>query len=458
MTTERNAAISVVAELQRHGHIAAFAGGCVRDELLGLTPNDYDVATSALPDEVERLFTRTISNGKSRGVIKVLMGGEIIDVATLRADGQYSDGRRPDTVEFVTSLEQDAARRDFTINAMFQDPFTGEIFDFFGGREDLEQGIIRSVGNAFERISEDRLRMLRAVRFASRYGFAIEAELLAAIKASAHTLLAGMPVSFERITSELEGILTSTRPAVGLDLLMEIGLMKEIIPELVECNTHRGDQDPIWHPEGNTWLHSLMVVEQLAGSSFELMLGALLHDVGKPDTQECWTDDDGVERISNEGHAEVGAVIADGICRRLKLSNASRLRVTEMVRLHMLMHVVPELRPGKLAALLAREDIHDLIALQHADAVGNGRENGIENSHTRFLLARLEEIKQQPEKPLVTGRTLIGLGFEPGPVFGEMLAEALSAQRQGAFASATEALAWAKDRFSGDGQEALACA
>lgn len=456
MKNERNAAIFVVAELQQHGHIAVFAGGCVRNEMLGRIPNDYDVATSALPDEVEAIFSgvRTIAVGKAFGIIKVLVDGAIIDVATLRADGQYIDGRRPDSVKYVKSLRKDASRREFTINAMFMDPLSSEVIDFNGGKADLEAGVIRCVGSARKRIAEDKLRMLRAARFAARYGFRIDKELAEAIKNSAHTLTSGKkPLSFERVAHELEGILVSDNPLVGLDFLMESGLMQEIIPELVECNGPSGEQDPVWHPEGNTWAHTRMVVSHLIGSSFELMLGGLLHDVGKPATQRRYP----TGRISNHGHAEVGCQVADVICRRLKLSNLSRHRVTELVRLHMQMHLVKDLRPGKLTALLAREDITDLMALQHADALGNGYKDRVTNSHRQYLSGKLDELKDRiGQKALVTGDTLIGLGYRPGPVFKAMLEAAMDAQREGTFTTADEAFAWSFERF-GDKDKAGSC-
>ncbi|HMP54507.1 MAG TPA: CCA tRNA nucleotidyltransferase, partial [Candidatus Melainabacteria bacterium] len=234
-TNQRDVATRVVVELKRHGHIAVFAGGCVRDEILGLEPSDYDVATSALPDEVESIFERTLPVGKAFGIIVVVIDGQTIEVATLRADGQYGDGRRPDSVRFVTSLEEDARRREFTMNAMFKDPTTGEIFDFFGGQKDLADGIIRAVGNAEERIDEDRLRMLRAVRFASRYGFEIDPALRSAIRKLAPELHRGpKALAWERISKEFRGILTSANPVIGLDFMMEFGLMAEGIPELLE--------------------------------------------------------------------------------------------------------------------------------------------------------------------------------------------------------------------------------
>lgn len=452
--TDKQLATAVVAELQRRGYTAVLAGGCVRDEILGCTPKDYDVATSATPEVVESIFSRTIAVGKAFGVITVVDGQAMVEVATLRADGQYSDARRPESVKYVTSLREDASRRDFTMNAMFCDPLTGEVFDFFGGQEDLARRVIRSVGNPQERIEEDRLRMLRVARFAARYGFSTDPALIRALARNATQINAVIDgrraVSWERIAGELEGILTSAHPLTGLDVLMDTGLMKEILPEVAQCNTAAGDQDPVWHPEGNTWMHTRLVVANLTGGSFPLMLGGLLHDVGKPRTQKRHSDG----RISNHGHAEVGAEMARAITRRLKMSNVCSYRVTELVRLHMTMHAVDELKRSKLVALLEREDIQDLIALQHADATGTACPDCQERSRRDFLAAKLKELSEAAEAaqrpgatPLVTGDVLIGMGFKPGPAFKGMLSEALDAQREGAFSDADQAKEWLRKRF-----------
>jgi poly(A) polymerase len=377
-----------------------------------------------------------------------------VEIATLRNDGQYNDGRRPESVRFVTSLREDAARRDFTINAMFKDPLTGEVFDFFGGKQDIARGIIRAVGVPQERIAEDRLRMLRAARFAARYRFAIDSALLSSLKGNAAEINAVVEgkraVSFERICMELEGILTTQNPLTGLDILMDTGLMQEVLPEVALCNTEAGEQDCVWHPEGNTWVHTRMVLSNLVGGSFPLMLGGLLHDVGKPATQKRW----GERRISNHGHAEIGADIAQKITRRLKMSNNESFRVTELVRLHMAMHTVDELRRSKLVALLERLDIEDLIALQHADATGTGCPECEKNSKTEFLRSKLTEMNEAFQAamrpgavPLVTGTVLIGLGFKPGPSFKDMLSEAHDAQREGSFASVEEGQRWVIGKY-----------
>lgn len=467
----RKSATDIVAELQKAGHIAVFAGGCVRDEIMGHRPKDYDVATSATPEQVEKLFVRTIPTGKKHGTITVRLNNTSTEVTTLRADGQYSDGRRPDKVEFLTqaneeSLRKDAARRDFTMNAMFKDPITGRIYDFFGGVEDIDRGIIRAVGKASERILEDRLRMMRAARFAARYGFTIDSELEAAVITHASKIngikndsaqskatddfgersLLTKPVSGQRIRDEMFKLLASPSPLVGLDFLMKTGLMREILPEVAETNTARGDQDPIWHPEGNTWVHKRMIIDNLSKTkaSQELMLGALLHDIGKPETQVRLEGG----RISNHGHAEVGAEMALKIAQRWRLTLEQTEQITTLVRLHMDMHYAPTWRPGKLFRLLENPYIEDLIALQHADAISTGCPDRESKSNLKFYHQKLYELRNMSPEPLITGDTLKDLGHKPGPKFKEMLDEAMEAQRLGVFKNKRQADKWVHKKFA----------
>ncbi len=417
MNTAREIAVEIVRVLQRAGHIAVFAGGCVRDQILGREPHDYDVATSASPEQVRALFPRTVAVGMAFGVVVVVDREIKTEVATLRSDGRYLDGRRPESVLFVSSLREDAARRDFTINAMFMDPISGEVHDFFGGRDDLKWGIIRSVRNAWDRIREDKLRMMRAIRFAARFGFIIEPEMLDAIRDCAAQIT---QVSWERIAAELSGILTSANPVFGLDLLMETGLMLHVLPEVA----------PVWE-------RTRVIVEQLAGLSFEPMLAGLLHNIdqsmlqqgisgGAPSRDDAWAN------------------IAESVCWRLKLSRVQRERVTTLIAHETLMHRVPELRVSELVALLEREEIRDLIALQHAIAVYGGFP-----SHRDFLMGKLRELegeaiasKRLGAKPLVDGKLLTRLRFRSGPVFREIMDAALAAQREGNFVNEGGAEEW----------------
>lgn len=444
---QRQLAAKVIAALTQRGHFAAAVGGCTRDELLGRTPKDWDVVTSARPEEVEDCFSRTIPLGRAFGIVVVVEGDVQIEVATLRVDGAYTDGRHPDEVSFAMSFEQDALRRDLTINAMAKNIVTGEIFDPIGGRADLDARIIRAVGDPFDRIAEDKLRMLRALRFMSQlapWGFTLDPALKAAITANAELIKV---VSGERVRDEFEKILCSSHPLVALDLMMETGLMHHILPELVALNGPGGDQDPVWHPEGNVWVHTRLVVQGLVGSPFTLMLGGLLHDVGKPATQVRQANG----RISNHGHDAKGAEIAEAICRRLKMSNDERRTVRNYVALHMTMHDGPEMRPAKLARLLQRDDLPELIALQHADAMGK---DGQQRSLCGFYANAIEQMRDAANasqrldaEGLIDGDMLIDMGYKPGPQFRVMIDRAFEEQMEGVFWDAEGARRFIVDTF-----------
>ncbi len=430
---QRELGTHLVQTLQDKQHIGVFAGGAVRDLLMRKTPKDYDIATSATPDQVERLFLdqgyKVIPVGKAFGVINVVVNGREFEIATLRSESTYSDGRRPDGVQFVSSLSADAARRDLTINAMFQDPVTGVIYDFHGGQHDLARKIIRSVGDPAERFSEDKLRMLRVPRFASKYeGFTVDPETMAALKANSFGIHA---VSSERVRDEIKGMLTSSNPVRGMQIMMDSGLMKQVLPEVYKLRGPKGRQDPVWHPEGTVWTHTKLVLKNLTGGNFERMMGGLLHDVGKPATQKFWPDGG----ISNHGHDAKGAEITQEIARRLKLSSNQQERISELVRLHMAMHEVTVMRPGKLTALLERPDVMDLIEIQHADATGS-KNSDAGRSHKEFLLQKLEELKEAGklgEKPIVNGHMLLNMNIKPGPHFKAVIEAAREAQREGDF-------------------------
>jgi tRNA nucleotidyltransferase/poly(A) polymerase len=471
-THPRTIGRGVAAQLQQAGFIAVFAGGCVRDRFLGLTPKDFDVATNATPEQILAVFTNhtTIAVGAQFGVIVIVREGVQIEVATLRTDGQYADGRRPDAVTFVTNadpmvaLKEDAARRDLTVNAMFEDPLTGVIYDFFGGQDDIKLRLLRTVGLPAERFAEDRLRMLRVVRFAGKLDFTVADELLVAVKHHAGDLKPGLIVSWERIANELEGMLTSRHPLVCLDLLLETGLMGQFLPEMLDTtDPHFARQDPVWHPEGLVWAHTkLVLIELIAqGASFELLLAGLLHDVAKPQTMKIELEpyDSGVgqtsmrERITNYGHAEKGAVIAEAICRRLKLSAKQVFQVSEIVRLHMQMHNFddPAIKRSKLVRLMTREDIMDLIMMQHADALGTARTEAerASSSLKAFYLAKLEEMRDDPTPSmrsgapaLINGHMVKRFGFKPSPLFKVIIEAAFEAQHAGEFTDEAGAETW----------------
>ncbi len=450
---QRQTATDLVKELQEAGHIAVFAGGAVRDEIRGQLPKDFDIATSATPAEVEAALRKhgysVNLTGKQFGVIKVHIKGKLnpegeeYDIATLRTDGNYTDGRRPDGVKYVASLYEDAARRDLTFNAMFKDPVSGRTYDFFGGQNDMANKIVRTVGEPGKRFGEDFLRMIRIPRLIAQKfpDFTVDPETHAAMKENA----AGIKnVSGERMGQEVRSMLTGQNPVAGLDLMMDTGLMEHVLPEVANLTGPKAMQDPIWHPEGSTWNHTRLVLGGLTGSRFETMLAGLLHDIGKPETQKIWPDGG----ISNYGHAEAGAKRVPEIAERLKYSNAETSTVQGIVNEHMKMHDVEKMNPSTLKKLLELPYIEDLITLQHADAMGTGRTDGAQHSKTAFLRAKLAEFAAAPEaqklgaKPIIDGGLLLGLGIKRGPRLGEIKNAAFDAQRNGAFSTPDDALIW----------------
>ena len=464
-------ATAICARLQNAGFMALFVGGCVRDSFLGVTPKDYDVATNANPDQVRAIFGKqakaTIGFGADTGVVLVAIDGVTIEVATFRSESGCSDGRRPDTVELLNGLEAmealriDAERRDLTVNAMYLDPISGEIYDFFGGREDIKAGILCAVGYANTRIMEHPSRMMRAVRFMSQTGFALDADLHAAIRHHARDLRPGDKTPWETIAKELEKTLLGKEPVAAMELLMECGLMAEILPEMLPMCGELGEQDPIWHPEGNAWVHTMMVLAEAAkeesqDKSFAFMLAVLLHDIAKPNTKETRVENhDGrlVVRISNNKHDKVGAEMAAVICDRLRLPRETRQRVCDLVELHMSMHRFndPGIKPGTLVKRLQRADIMDLIRLQHADAMGTGRtdEERQRASLRQFYLEKIASLNastvpaQRLNAPaLVDGALLKAHGFKPGPIFKLIKGRAFIAQHQGEFADLAGANQW----------------
>ncbi len=472
MSRAREIGKAVVRQLKENGYFAVFAGGCVRDRFLGLEPKDFDVATNATPEEIKRMFAadKPILVGEAFGIIIVPRDGEQIEVATFRGDGQYGDGRRPDSIillndlDPMVALKRDAERRDLTINAMFEDPTTGEIFDFFGGQDDIKNRIIRAVGDPAQRIAEDRLRMMRVARFAAKLGFSVDPTLKASLKTYAQDLCPG--VAFERIADEMEGILLSKDPVVGLQILMDTGLMAVILPEMLDMVGGKAMGDPIWHPEGLSWVHTLMVIAVAAmetEKSFEFMLGVFLHDIAKPRTMTTRVEVVGgvdVVRVSNKGHAEVGSEMAKVICDRLKLSKEQKYRVSEIVRMHMQMHHYndPAISRKKKVKLMSRPDIMDLIKMQHADSMGTGRPlaDREADSHREYYLNLLEEMRNHPNptmRPnapqLLDGKMIIARGFKPGPIFRVIKEAGLDAQAMGEFTDEAGAEAWLDERVEG---------
>jgi poly(A) polymerase len=429
-------AARLVERLTNAGFVAYFAGGCVRDLLRGQEPKDIDIATDARPEEVRELFARTYAVGAHFGVVVVLDEGFQFEVATFRSDGAYLDGRRPTEVHF-SSPEEDARRRDFTINGMFYDPPNERVIDFVGGRADLAKRIIRAIGEPAERFAEDRLRLLRAVRFATVLDFEIEPRTWEAIKLAADRI---NEISAERIREELVRIFLSPQRLRGWDLLDRSGLLQEILPELAA--TKGCEQPPQFHPEGDVFRHTRLMLSLLPDdASLSLVFSVLLHDIGKPPTAQV--DENG--RIRFNGHDKVGAEMAEVVMERLRFSRAKIDATVEAVRQHMVFKDVPNMRVSRLKRFMARSNFSDELELHRVDCLGS---HGMLDNY-EFLKAKAEEFANEPiiPPPLVTGRDLIALGLKPGPVFGEILEAVETRQLEGEFADRSEALAWVKQNI-----------
>jgi len=428
------AAVSIVQRLRGAGHVAYWAGGCVRDMVRGVTPHDYDIATSATPEQVQQLFSKTIPVGAQFGVVLVVEEEHQFEVATFRSDDAYVDGRRPESVRHA-SPEQDAQRRDFTINGLFFDPVDGRIVDFVGGRADIERKLVRTIGEPSHRFSEDKLRLLRAVRFAANLGFDIEPRTFHSLKDMAAQIEA---VSAERIRDELIKIFTRANAGCGLALLDESGLLAQILPEV---SAMKGIEQPAdFHPEGDVFTHTRLMLDLLpANPSVVLAFAVLLHDVGKPPTFQRAPD-----RIRFNEHDRIGAEMAEQILRRLRFSNDEINRMVLCVREHMRMQHVKEMRPAKLKRILSRETFADELELHRIDCEASHR--NLENYE--FLKSKAAELPPEvlKPKPLVTGHDVLALGVPPGPLVGQILREIEELQLDEHFKSAEEALAYAKHR------------
>jgi poly(A) polymerase len=428
----RDAALTLARRLISAGHEALFAGGCVRDRLLGCEPKDYDIATSARPAEVIRLFPGSNEVGAHFGVVIAKHGGHHVEIATFRTDGCYKDGRRPETVTFSTP-EHDAQRRDFTINGLFERPATGEVLDFVGGLADLRAGTLRAIGEPAARFHEDALRLLRAVRFSTHLDFAIEAGTRAAL-ADCADLLAR--ISPERIRHEFSKILTSKRRAGGLQLLVDCGLIRHIVPEvlvMIGC-----EQPPEWHPEGDVFTHTRIMLEMLAPDApLELCLAVLLHDIAKPPAQ---TFDEEAGRIRFNGHDALGARMAESILRRLRYSNETIAAVVPMVARHMQFMAVRKMRTAKVKRFMAEPTFQMEMELHRVDCASS---NGFTDNY-EFLQAKAVEFAAEPliPPPLVTGRDLIQLGLAPGPAFKDLLEAVQTEQLEGRLSDRDAALAY----------------
>ena len=430
-------AIEIVSRLRAAGHVAYFAGGCVRDLLRGVAAQDFDIATSATPAEVQRLFPKTIPVGAAFGVVLVLEGGGQFEVATFRSDAAYLDGRHPSAVQFG-SPEEDAQRRDFTVNGLFLDPVTDRVFDYVGGRADIERQVIRCIGEPRHRFAEDKLRLLRCVRFASNLQFTIDPATAAAVREMAGQI---QGVSAERIRDELIKTLTRPHAGQGLALLAETGLLREVLPEVAALQ--RVEQPAEFHPEGDVFTHTRMMLDDLpAYPGIVLAFAVLLHDIGKPPTFVRAPD-----RIRFNDHDIVGQALAEQVLRRLRFSNDQIEQITLCVGGHMRFQHVQSMRPAKLKRLLARPTFPVEMELHRIDCRAS---HGKLDNYV-FLKTKAAELPAEVIRPapLVTGHDLLAVGFTPGRRLGAVLAEVAELQLEDQLQSQAAALAYARQRLAG---------
>ena len=418
---------AAIAKLRAAGHQAYLVGACVRDLLIGAVPQDFDVSTDARPDSIMELFPNSGRVGAHFGVVLVRDGFSQVEVATFRSDNDYTDGRRPASVHFESDPRQDVLRRDFTINGLMMDPETGEVLDFTGGRDDLARRVVRAIGDPDSRFAEDHLRLLRAIRFAARLDFAIDPATFAAIVRHHAAILR---VSAERIRDELVRILTEGGARRGFELLEQSGMLGDILPEVAAMKGVA--QPPEYHPEGDVWVHTLLLLEKLDRPTSTLALGALLHDVGKPPTFRV------AERIRFDGHVEEGVRLAHHILHRLRFSHDEMERVEALVANHMRFRDVHRMKESTLKRFLRMPGFAEHLEVHRLDCMASNQQ--LENY--RFAARKLAEFSEEHLKPvpLVTGDDLIAAGYEPGPAFGAALRVVEDAQLEGLVQSREEAL------------------
>ena len=444
MDAKRQAAVDIVRRLRAEGFQAYLVGGCVRDLVMGREPKDYDISTDATPEAIVRLYPESLTVGAQFGVVLVPREAGDVEVATFRSDGRYTDGRHPDQVRYSKTAEEDVRRRDFTINGLLYDPLAappeGErpannaVVDYVGGLADIQGRRIRTIGDPAERFSEDRLRMLRAVRFTARFGFSLDPAALKAIRELAPEV---HDVSAERVSDEIVKILTEGNPRRGFELLDEAGLLKEVLPEIKALQGVQ--QPPEFHPEGDVWTHTLMMLAGLRNPTATLALGVLLHDVGKPPTFSVR------ERIRFDNHVEVGARMAEDILKRLRLPSRETERVVELVRHHLRFKDFPQMRRSTQLRFLRLPGFDEHLELHRLDCLSSHRDL------TNYELARrmLEETPAQEIKPapLVRGDDLIAKGYEPGPLFKQILQTVEDAQLEGKVHNREDALELVAEQF-----------
>ena len=432
--TAESLARAVVERLGAAGHQAYLVGGCVRDLLLGVRPKDFDISTSARPERVMELFPQSGLVGAHFGVVLVRDGEAQVEVATFRSDHEYEDGRRPTGVHFETDPRADVLRRDFTINGLMMEPETGQVLDYIAGRAVLDRRMVRAIGDADERFREDHLRLLRAVRFAARLGFTIEEATFEAMRRHAGLIAR---VAAERVRNELVRILTEGGAAYGLDLLDESGLLAVLLPEVAAM--HGVAQPREFHPEGDVWRHTRMLLENLDHATPALAMGALLHDVGKPPVFRV------AERIRFDGHVEKGVEMAHAILARLRFSGDDTERIESLVAHHMHFKDVGRMRESTLKRLMRLPHFDEHLELHRLDCLASS--GNLENYE--LVKRKLEELPASEIKPtpLITGDDLIAAGYCPGPRFGEILSAVEDAQLEHRLRTRDETLEWVRDQY-----------
>ena len=450
LSAAKQHATDIVRTLRERGYQAYLAGGCVRDLLLQREPTDYDVATDATPQQVMQIFPQTFAVGAQFGVVLVpppksafddsSVGPEekvpVVEVATFRSDLGYSDGRHPDEVRFSRDPREDVQRRDFTINGMMLDPVTGKVLDYVGGQNDLAAGVVRAIGDPEQRFSEDKLRMLRGVRFAARFEYKIEPATFSAMQRLAKHM---EQVSRERVREELSKMLTEGKARQAFLLLDQSGLLEQVLPEI---SAMKGvEQPPQFHPEGDVFVHTLLLLDKLpAGSSKTLAWGALLHDVGKPATFRVAPD-----RIRFDGHVEVGVKMAAEICRRLRFSNDETDQILALVDNHMRFGDVQRMKESTLKKFLRLPGFAEHLELHRIDCLSShGQLSAYEYARAQMQALPAEAIRPAP---LITGNDLIAAGYEPGPRFKEILAAVEDAQLEGRLTSSGSAMDFVRSEF-----------
>ncbi len=441
---QQKVALRVVQTLQNKGFTAFFAGGCVRDKLLGRTPKDYDVATDAFPEEVEALFPKTLPLGKAFGVIAVVDGKETVEVATFREEMGTLDGRHPETICF-SAAKEDALRRDFTINGMFYDPISDQLHDYVHGQRDLEKKIVTAIGNPSERFKEDHLRMLRAVRFTHNLGFVLDPQTEDAIREMSPLIT---KVSAERIEAELSRTLTdSPKPGEALRHLHKLDLLEQIIPELLPMVGQ--EQPPQFHPEGDVFEHTVLMLnlmneakQDAAYTPRELAYTLLLHDVGKPPTASIGPGTDGQPRIRFDGHAAISAEMAEIILTRLKFPNKEKRHIVKAIRGHMRFMDVQKMRTSTLRKMIGAETFDLEMELHRLDCLGS---HAMLDNYD-FVQGYMAEMANEPilPEPWLRGHDLIDMGIKEGKLIGQILKEAYDAQMEGQFTDRDELLDWVR--------------